>query len=168
MVICMTFSQIACHRSSSKEGLERRLKSLLQHHSKSKSSSVLDNVSSGVSFEGESLSVQNKRTVLDSVAGGHPTAVEYFAADARLPWECGGNVTWRDLGETFFPRHISETICPETTCFFGHYACRPVIQTLKVLQLREDSIQQRNLPQSLRRHWTLAEVETTAFCQCAR
>ena len=94
--------------------------------------------------------------------------LEPFSVNTTLPWECGSNVTWRDLGELYFPRYISEVVCLEASCWYGHYSCRPVIQTIKVLKLNEDNCRDTMLPTALRRRWMLADVETSAFCQCGR
>ena len=107
-------------------------------------------------------------TGLHSIHHQNIRNLEPFSENTSLPWECGSNVTWRDLGELYFPRYISEVVCLESSCWYGHYTCRPVIQTIKVLKLNEDNCRDTTLPPALRRRWMLADVETSAFCQCSR
>ena len=151
IALCMTVTQIACYRAWSREVLGRQKRS-------------------PVPFSSIPLpdSDHSKRTVFDNISNGRARMPQPFSADNNLPWECGTNVTWRDLGDLYFPRYISETVCPESTCWYGHFACRPVIHTIKVLKMRENTRQERTLPQALRRQWVLADVQTSSFCQCGR
>ena len=91
-----------------------------------------------------------------------------FSVNNSLPWECESRVLWHDLGALYYPRYISRVECLETSCWYGHCTCNPVMLTLKVLKLNRDNSDDTILPPVLRPHWTLADVETSVFCQCSR
>ena len=88
--------------------------------------------------------------------------------NSSLPWECESSVSWCDLGLLYFPRYISDVVCLENNCWYGHCSCRPVMQIIKVLKLNKDNSRDMMLPPVLRPRWVLADVETSVFCQCSR
>ena len=152
MLVCAALAHnAACFRDCSEEELDREKRS-------------------SISFPSVEIRNSNPRlaTGLHSIPNSQGAALGPFRFEERLPWECGSNVTWRDLGELYFPRYISEVVCLESNCWYGHYSCRPVIQTIKVLKLNQENCRDTALPPTLRRRWMLADVETSAFCQCSR
>ena len=142
---------VFCHRLCTEEEVERQRRSVT-----SLPSAVLRQ------------SDQSLATGLHNIPGNYSSARGTFSVDTSLPWECSSNATWRDLGETYLPRYIAEVVCLDSTCWFGHYSCRPVIETIRVLKMNEANCRDPALPSSIRRQWLLAEVETSVFCQCAR
>lgn len=150
LIVCAAISQCSSYRDCSEEELDRQRRSSL-------------------SFPSIEIRDSDNRlaTGLHSLPE-HTRTLGPFSFDSTLPWECGSNVTWRDLGEQYFPRYISEVVCWQTSCWYGHYSCRPVIQTIKVLKLNDGQCRDPTLPPTIRRSWMLADVETSAFCQCGR
>ena len=142
---------VFCYRLCSEEEAERKRKSITPF-----SSSVLRQ------------SDQRLPTGLHNIPSIRASTHRTYPVDTSLPWECSSNVTWRDLGETYFPRYIAEVVCLGRTYWYGHYSCRPVLQASRVLKMNEENFRDPTLPASLRRQWFLAEVETSVFCQCTR
>lgn len=93
---------------------------------------------------------------------------EPFSTDIELPWQCDYNYYWRDLGEMYFPRHIKEVRCLNTTCWYGHYRCVPAKHTARVLTRSLEGDQDGNLPFTLRLDWKFENVDLTVGCMCSR
>ena len=146
MLVCLMVTKITCYRDCSQEDSLAELSDSsygVQHHERVSVSSI----------EQHSLSKRQRSP---------------YSYDNNLPWNCGSNVTWRDLGEMFFPRHILEVVCRDTVCWFGHYRCRPVYKTIKVLKMNQGHCRDTALPVSLRTDWLMADVDISVFCQCGR
>ena len=109
--------------------------------------------------------LDSARDTQTTINGGSTVSAIY---DSDLPWHCGSNMTWIDLGESFHPRYISELYCEETSCWHGHFRCKPVYRTMRVLKANDAECLDMALPPSLRQDWLYAEFETVAYCQCGR
>ena len=146
-MICATITQIRCNRDCTQADLTYNRRSYL-----SSSSAHERNSENSISTERRSFGYH-----------GGPYAVE-----TGFPWDCGKNTTWRDLGESFYPRYISEVVCHDTACWYGHYRCKPVYQTIKVLRINQEHCRDTTLPVSLRQDWLLADINISVFCECGR
>ncbi|XP_062589842.1 protein trunk-like [Saccostrea cucullata] len=93
---------------------------------------------------------------------------EPFSTDIELPWQCGTEYYWRDLGEMHFPRHIKEVRCLNATCWYGHYRCTPAKYTAMVLTRSVGGDEDGNVPYSLRQEWRFEHLDITIGCMCSR
>ena len=50
------------------------------------------------------------------------------------PWTCQTKKIWKNLGSNYFPRHVRSVTCSSSTCWFGHFRCKPQYYTIKVLK----------------------------------
>ncbi|KAL3863214.1 hypothetical protein ACJMK2_004979 [Sinanodonta woodiana] len=88
--------------------------------------------------------------------------------NARETWSCDQEFTWRELGETYYPRYVREVTCLNTTCMFGHYTCSPVYMNVKVLKLNNVGCLDLNIPYELRSSWLFEDIAVAVHCNCGR
>lgn len=88
--------------------------------------------------------------------------------DDERPCTCDSRVEWTDLGEHVYPRHLRQTTCISTHCWFGHNRCTQIYYTVRVLARKtlphEDSL----LPEALRSDWTFLDRIVSVGCLCGR
>lgn len=99
----------------------------------------------------------------------HDVEQESFTmVSPNLPWDCGVDYFWRDLGTHHYPRHIRDAHCSNTTCWFGHFSCRPSEYHVKVLVPNTVGRPDGKIPSILRTEWVFRDIPVTVGCQCAR
>ncbi|VDI65194.1 Hypothetical predicted protein [Mytilus galloprovincialis] len=84
------------------------------------------------------------------------------------PCDCETRVEWTDLGENVYPRHLRETKCISTHCWFGHSRCNPILYTVKVLTNNPLPFVDPMLPEGLRSDWTFVDKTVSVGCLCSR
>ncbi|OWF41143.1 Protein trunk [Mizuhopecten yessoensis] len=93
---------------------------------------------------------------------------EPFSEDEELPWSCGMEYTWTDLGQNHHPRHVREANCVNSSCWYGHYSCVPLTFNIKVLYPNDHDSVDGKLPAALRQDYVFRDVGVTVGCQCVR
>ncbi|KAK3580351.1 hypothetical protein CHS0354_014824 [Potamilus streckersoni] len=88
--------------------------------------------------------------------------------DHIQPWQCRQEMAWRDLGENFFPRFITEVRCSNSSCLGGQAFCRPVNINIKILKASDDSnCADPLLPTTLRSKWAFHDISMPVYCECS-
>lgn len=85
------------------------------------------------------------------------------------PWTCQTSNEWKDLGPTFFPRHVRSATCSSNTCWFGHFRCRPKFYTIKVLKKKVgECLRVYSFTGSPRFQdfWEEVDYKITVDCEC--
>ena len=96
--------------------------------------------------------------------------VEIFSAEIPLPWSCGSDIRWRNLGPDMYPRYVRDVQCGhQHSCWYGYYTCQPKYSSIRVLKRnRENCAPDSALPVQLRQQWIFEEVQITICCECGR
>lgn len=84
------------------------------------------------------------------------------------PCDCETQIEWTDLGESIYPRHLRETKCVSSHCWYGHSTCNPVFYTVRVLTRNFTPYEDPLLPEELRSEWTFSERTVSVGCLCRR
>ena len=85
------------------------------------------------------------------------------------PWTCQTGNEWKDLGRGFFPRHVRSVTCSSSTCWFGHFRCRPKHYTIKVLKKKWGEclrVYSSTGSPRYQDYWEEVEKKITVDCEC--
>jgi hypothetical protein len=92
----------------------------------------------------------------------------------KRPWECEAKIKWIDLGADYYPRYLRTVECSRSSCFYGHYTCKPRSFTVKLLRRRRgECVQTKNtigingLHDDLKELWIWEERAVNFCCDCA-
>lgn len=84
------------------------------------------------------------------------------------PCDCDTQIEWTDLGQNVYPRHLRETKCISSHCWYGHSTCNPVFYTVRVLTRNFSPYEDPLLPEELRSEWTFSDRIVSVGCLCRR
>lgn len=92
----------------------------------------------------------------------------------RNPWECEAIEKWLDLGIDYYPRYLRTVECTRSSCWYGHFTCKPRSFTVKLLRRRRgECVQTKNkigivgLHGDLKEKWIWEERAVNFCCDCS-